>query len=117
MKQKQQKQTYNDGLAMVCEKANIAEPGCMPKEGLAVRLKLRFDERTVGINRFYAATQANVQIDRVIRCQRREDVSTQDTVQINGQSYEIKQIQYPKDVVPKSMDLSLKKVVQKYESK
>lgn len=109
-------QTFNDGLVYICSVENTAEAGNMPKEGLAAKGKLRYSERTVGINRYYTAMQNNVKIDRVIRCPRLEMVSTQNIACINGDQYNIRQIQYPEDIMPKVMDLSLEKVVQEYDS-
>lgn len=109
-------QTFNDGLVDICAVENTAEPGNMPKEGLVSRVKLRYAERTVGINRFYSAAQSNVKVDRLIRCLRLQAVSTQNIARIGGDQYHIRQIQYPEDITPKVMDLTLERVMQNYDS-
>ena len=76
---------------------------------------LRFDERTVGMNRFYAAMKNNVKVDMVVRVHRLSNVSTQDVAVVNYEQYKIKQVQYPSDVEPPCMDLSLERLVQKYD--
>lgn len=107
-------QTFNDGIVNIYTVGNIAEKGDAPKEGLTLNCTLKFDKKTVGIKRFYSALQNNIEINLLIRTHCK-DVSAHDVAIINGQQYEIIQAQYPEDVYPKCMDLSLKKVVQKYD--
>jgi hypothetical protein len=67
------------------------------------------------MSRYYAAMQANVQISYVLRCPRLRSVSTQDVAVPNdGAQYAIRQIQYPEDVVPPVMDLTLEAVTSPY---
>lgn len=108
-------QTYNDGMCHICSVGDVSEPGCMPKEGLVEKYKLAFADRTVGINRYYAALQNNIKAERLIRCQRIENVTVQDVVLIKDKQYFVRQIQYPAEVMPRSMDLTLERVVQHYE--
>jgi len=100
---------------------NIAPPGGMPKEGLTLKVSsLRYKERTVGMSRYWAAMQANVKIDMVIRVPyvpiKAKAISTQDiAIPIDGEQYRIVQIQKPEDIYPPVMDLSLERLVQKYD--
>lgn len=55
------------GLVTLCTLENTASPGDMPKERLVAGETLQFEERTVGITRFYAAQGVNQQIDMLIR--------------------------------------------------
>lgn len=112
---KQQQQTFNDGIVKIYEVTDISAPGDKPVDGLEHKLTLRYRRRTVGMSRYYTAMQANVQIDKLIRCQAHEDVSSQDVAIIGNTQYRIGQIQYPEDTVPPVMDLTLTKLVQKYE--
>lgn len=107
-------QMYNDGICFVCGIEDVSEDGCMPKEELVEKYKLAFADLTVGINRYYAALQNNIRAERLIRCQRIEGVTVQDTVKIKKEQYYIRQIQYPTEVMPKSMDLTLERVTQQY---
>lgn len=108
-------QTHNDGVVKIYKVANIAPPGGMPKKGLVLKETLRYKERTVGIKRYYAALQANVRIDYVLRCPRLQSVSSQDVAIPNdGMQYSIEQIQYPEDA-PLDMDLTLKGVAAQYD--
>ena len=109
---KQRTQTYNDGVAVIYDVGKVAAPGNMPKEGLTFKVgPLGYDERTVGMSRFWAASQASVKISRLIRLPRLKSVSTQDILILDdGQQYGIKQLQYPDGVTPDSMDLSLERL-------
>lgn len=114
---KQQTQQYNDGVANIFNVDNIAEPGRKPKEGIRYKVgPLRYEERTVGMSRFWTAMQNQVKINMILRMPRIKGVSTEDVViPVDDMQYIIKQIQYPPDVTPPSMDLSLQKVVTAYE--
>ena len=89
-------QTYNDGICQICEVTNIAEPGEMPEDGLKEKVKLRYEERTVGMHRFWTAMQAHARIDMLIRTPRIRSINNFDVVVLpDGEQYQIKQIQYP----------------------
>lgn len=104
-------QTFNDGIVRIYEKQNIAQSGNMPVMRLSLKCTLRYKERTVGYHRYYTALQGQAQIDYLLRCRRRRDVSTQDiAVPNDGQQYRIVQVQHPEDVTPPVMDLTLEKV-------
>ena len=105
-------QTFNDGVMTIYRIDNTAAPGDMPNETPTVKHQsIRYDNRTVGMSRFWQARQEDVRIDRLIRCQRLPDVHSLDIVELeNGDQFNIEQVQYLKDVYPPSMDLSLSAV-------
>lgn len=110
-------QVYKDGVCSVFEVLNEAPPGEKAKQKLTVRIPLlRYEERTVGMNRFYTAMQADTRIDRLIRCPRVECVSRHDVVLIGSEQYDIEQKQYPSDVKPPVMDLTLRRLEVQYGS-
>lgn len=115
---KNQPQTFNDGVANIYTVCNIAPPGGMPKEGLKYKIgPLRYRERTVGISRFWAAVQMQARIDAVLRMSQIRSVSLHDVViPIDGQQYKIVQIQYPEDIYPPVMDLSLQRLEVAYDT-
>ena len=47
--------TFDDGILIIYNVENIAEPGSMPVTGLVEKAKYYFGYETVGINRFYTA--------------------------------------------------------------
>lgn len=110
-------QTFNDGVANIYSVGNIACPGGMPKDGLQLKVAyLRYKERTVGMSRFWTAMQVNAKIGRLLRMPRVTDVSTQDVVILtDGEQYKIVQVQYPEDVYPPVMDLSLERIDAAYD--
>ncbi|AKL96626.1 phage head-tail joining protein [Clostridium aceticum] len=114
---KQKTQTFNDGIVNIYSVGNIAEIGNKPKEDLTLKAdSLRYEERTVGMGRFWTAKQSQAQIDLIIRTPQRREISTQDiAIPIDGQQYKIKQVQYPPDVHPPSMDLSLERLEAAYD--
>lgn len=114
---KQQTQTYNDGVMNIYSVGNTAAAGNKPKDELAIKVSsLHYEERVVGMGRFWTAMQASSKIDLLLRTPQLRNVSTQDiAIPIDGKQYRIVQIQYPKDVEPPSMDLSLERIEAKYE--
>jgi hypothetical protein len=88
----------------------------MPKKKLEIKEQaLHYEERIVGMSRFWAASQDNTKIERLLRTPKRMNVMRGDAaIPIDGLQYEIKQIQYPRDA-PLSMDLSLERLEATYE--
>ena len=117
MKLKSLTQVFNDGIANIYVVSNIAQKGNMPKDGLTVKVgSLRYEERTVGMSRFWAASQENTKIERILRFPRIDFVYRDDVVvPIDGKQYKIVQIQYPPNVEPPSMDLSLERIEVAYD--
>lgn len=110
-------QTYNDGVVLIYDAKNASAPGRKPVLQLAKKLSLRYKERTVGVTRHFAALQAEVRIDRVLRCQLHKAVTTQDVAQPNeGRYYRIILIQYPEGIEPPVMDLTLQEVQETVET-
>lgn len=110
-------QTYKDGVCAVYRTKNVAQPGKKAEYKLEPKVPLlRYDERTVGIKRFYTAMQADTRIDRLIRCPRLDSVSVHDVLAIGDEQYEIEQVQYPVEVKPPSMDVTLRRLEVRYES-
>lgn len=113
-------QTFNDGVLKVYEVTNIAEPGDRPKDGLKLKFEnaIPYEERTVGVTRFYTGKQAQNTIEQLLRIPRVEGISRNDiVVPIDGEQYRIEQIQAINDVEPRCLDLSLEKVSVAYDIK
>lgn len=117
MKPKTLTQTFNDGIVEIYSVGNISEQGNMPKDGLTLKVgPLRYEERTVGMGRFWTAAQAQVKIEQMLRVPRVNSISSQDiAIPKDGHQYKIVQIQYPPGVEPPSMDLSLERLEEAYE--
>ncbi len=113
-------QTFNDGIVRIYKLENSATPGDKPVESLVLKKILRYHERTVGINRYYAALKENVGVDLVLRCpevrgisEKKEDILV--AVPEDGLQYKVGQVQFPEDVTPAVMDLSLERLGTDYD--
>ena len=71
-------QAFNDGLVTICTVCDAAKAGYAPQEKLTEKIKLRFAEQRLGINRIYQSKQAQVEIVRMIRVPVAGTVSPQD---------------------------------------
>ena len=113
---KKKTQSFNDGVVLIYNVVDAAQPGGMPVEALTLKQSLRYHERTVGLQRFYTGKQASVDIKYVLRCPRVRDISTQDVaIPVDGKQYAIELIQYPEDIEPPVMDITLKEIAQAYD--
>ena len=110
-------QSYRDGVVRIYPVTDGAAPGCQPRPVLAPLLEtLFYQERRVGLQRYYAGRQAQVEVERVIRTQLRPAVNPQCVaVTEDGVQYGIELVQQVQDVYPPSMDLTLVRIEQKYE--
>ena len=93
-------ETFNDGI---CNFHEIDEDG----NAAEILESIRFQERTVGIRRYYEAMTAKVQIDRLIRIPYQPWMTSEYLAVIHGQDYEIKQVQVIPDSLPQCNDISL----------
>lgn len=99
-------ETFNDGLCSLCIMDDDGNPG-MERE------RLRYQERIVGVRRYYEAMTAKVQVDRLIRVPFRDWLTSEYLVVIGGEVYEIGQVQVIPDSLPKCNDLSLRLIRQR----
>ena len=109
MEQKK-RQTYNDGVCDVYAVVNVSAPGKKPETNISFRCRLRYAERTVGMTRYYTALQSDTRVDRLLRIPRREEISRDDVVMLDNKQYGIRQIKYPADATPPSMDITLTRI-------
>lgn len=107
-------QNYNDGVVAIIAVVDTAQPGYQPQPGdPQVKYTLRYEERRLGIQRYYSSLQNQIQLDRVIRVPRVDGITTQDfAVTEDKQAYRIDLVQSVMDVYPPSLDLTLTKIEQ-----
>lgn len=109
-------QQYNSGVLTVCALTDTAKPGLRPTPRLTPKVMLRYEECRLGITRLYQARQTQVEIERVVRVQRRPDISPQDVaITEDGRQYRIDTVQAVMGTWPPSLDLSLVRITQVYE--
>ena len=103
-------QMFNDGLVSVRSVTDAAQPGLKPVEQRTLKVTLGFDERRVGVARFYESQQAQARIERVLRVPVSPvQIKMQDLATVSGSElvYRVEQVQSVPDVYPACLDLSL----------
>lgn len=109
-------QPFNSGVVSVYRVTDAGEPGYAPVPRLELRVRLHYEERKLGLIRFYSAKQDQVRVERVLRVPRRPEISPQDVaVTQDERQYRIELIQMAEGVYPPSLDLTLSSVQQLYE--
>lgn len=106
-------QQYSDGVVIIYAVADTAEPGLKPVETLTPKIKLLYEEQRLGIQRYYAAKQNQIEVTRVIRTQRAGDINNQDIATTeDGKQYTVTMVQTVPDVYPQSVDITLSQIEQ-----
>lgn len=109
-------QSYRDGVVRIYTVTDGAAPGYQPRPVLTLLETLFYQERRVGLQRYYAGRQAQVEVERVIRIQLRPAVNPQCVaVTEDGVQYGIELVQQVQDVYPPSIELTLVRIEQNYE--
>ena len=109
-------QAFNHGVVRFYTVDDVAEPGKAPRETLTYKCGRRYEERRVGIQRYFSSLQNQVRISRVIRCPA-ADISPQDAaITEDGRQYRIEMVQVVPDVFPECIDVTLIAVEQVYEA-
>lgn len=110
-------QAYNDGLVDIYAVRDSSVPGSKPIPALSKKkLHARYEERRLGISRYYGGRENQIKISRVIRIPAAVKITNQDVViDETGEQYRIDLVQRVTDVFPESFDLTLVDIIQKYE--
>lgn len=106
-------QNFNDGKITIYNAEDNAQPGYYPQISLSPKVKLPYEKRSFGFQRYYAAAQNLIEVKRVVRVPQHPDVTNQDVAQTeDGTYYRIDHVQDVVDVYPPCMDLTLAKYTQ-----
>lgn len=102
-------QDYNDGMVTVYSVTDSAASGRLPTVQTTEKVKLAYQERKLGIKRYYDAKQNQINVQRVIRVPRPPvSIDNQDVAETeDGNRYRIDLVQVVPDVYPPSIDLTL----------
>lgn len=108
---------FDEGICKICQLENIAKKGDKPQYQRLEKSKHWYEMRVVGINRYYAALQANNSIDYLIRIWQDQTITARDyCVLEDGKQYRITQVQHLlNDDGLKITDLSLERVDKLYD--
>ncbi len=93
--------TFNDGIVNVFDTDDDDE---IIKESRRV---YAYGERSVGIKRFYAAYQNDIELEKVIHIHYLPEMTTQKAVVINNTRYKVEQVQHYIKTKPRCTVLSL----------
>lgn len=106
-------QSYNDGVVTIYSVTDGAQPGYQPAPVLVEKIALRYEERRMGLQRYYQAMQDQVKIERVLRTPRAGGVTSQDVaITEDGRRYRVYMVQAVTDVYPPSVDITLSTIDQ-----
>lgn len=102
-------QSFNDGVVVISSVTDDAEPGDMPVPELTEKITLNYEERKLGISRYYNAMQNQIKVQRVIRVpDSGTEITSQDVAETeDGKKYRIDLIQSVRDVFPPCLDITL----------
>lgn len=111
-------QQFNDGVVKIYTVENTAAPGYLPIEELTEKASLRYEERKLGLKRFYESKQAQTEATRVIRVPKPPVlVENQDAaITEDGRKYRVQLVQTVPDVYPPCLDLTLERFTQGAET-
>lgn len=111
-------QSFNDGVLVVHAVTDDAQDGRRPVARLQPVVSLRFSNRRLGIERYYAGMQNQIKVERVVRVQRRAEINSQRVVILSdspGTAYRIDLVQEVFNAWPDCYDLTLVKFEQRFE--
>ena len=102
-------QSYNDGVVEIFSITDTAENGYFPQVSYDSVVTLPYQERKLGISRYYSAKQNQINVNRVIRVPAPSAAITNQNVAEteDGVYYRIDLVQIVPDVWPRSYDLTL----------
>lgn len=102
-------QNFNDGIVTIYSVHDGAASGYMPEPVLTELVKLSYQERKLGLQRYYSAKQNQIHVQRVIRVPLSVDgIDSQCVAETeNGTEYRIDLVQAVPDVYPPCLDLTL----------
>ena len=102
-------QAYNDGIVTISTETDGAASGYLPVPSPTAMVTLAYQERKLGIKRYYEAKQNQIHAERVIRVPKpSSDITHQMVARTeDGALYRIDLVQTVPDVYPPSLDLTL----------
>lgn len=110
-------QSFNDGIISIFTVTDIAQPGRKPRLHLTPVVTLKYEERRLGIQRYYSGQQNQTEVSRVLRVPEppNEITNTMIAATENNKQYRIRLVQNVRDVYPPCYDLTLERITQEEE--
>ena len=103
-------QNFNDGVVTIYTVMDGAASGYMPEPVLTELVTLCYQERKLGIKRYYSAKQNMIHAERVIRVPRSSayEINSQNIAETeDGKKHRIDLVQIVPDAYPPCQDLTL----------
>lgn len=103
-------QNFNDGMVTIYTVMDGAASGYRPEPDLTPLVTLCYQERKLGIKRYYSAKQNQIHVERVIRVPKPGtfEINSQNVAETeDGNRYRIDLVQLVPDVWPPCQDLTL----------
>lgn len=102
-------ETYNDGVVSVYTVTDVATPGYQPVKHRTLLVSLPYEERRVGLERYYSARQNQIKVKRVLRVPHSgKPITSQCLAETeDGATYRVDLVQTVPDSYPPSDDLTL----------
>lgn len=109
--------SFNDGIISIFTVTDIAQPGRKPRLHLTPVVTLKYEERRLGIQRYYSGQQNQTEVSRVLRVPEppNEITNTMIAATENHKQYRIRLVQNVRDVYPPCYDLTLERITQEEE--
>lgn len=109
-------ETFDDGIMIVCDLVDEADPGNMPQPMLVVFKRYYFQDRMVTYNRAYAALGVNEHVDRLVRVWQDKTIRIGMYAVIDGEQYRITNCEqlFNKDNL-KVTDITLSRLGENYD--
>lgn len=110
-------QSFNDGILNIFTVTDVAQPGYKPRLHLSPLVTLKYEERKLGIQRYYSGQQNQTEISRVLRVPQppHEITNTMIAATEKSTQYRIRLVQMVRDVYPPCYDLTLERITQTEE--
>lgn len=107
---------FDDGILKIYSLENIAQPGEKPKQKLKYKSSHYFGFETVGINRYYVAKQANVQVSDIIHVWLDRTIRVTDICILeDGLQYKCAQVQHVEEDGLRITKITLERLGESYE--
>ena len=94
---------------------NVAPKGDKPKDQIAVKYKVPFGEKTIGVTRNYRNLQSGNEIHKLISIPQVPNISTLNVAVIGNDQYKITQLQKINDSMPRTWLISLSRLEVAYD--
>lgn len=100
--------SFCDGVVKIYATEDAAQPGYAPEIKKTLKATLPYEERRLGIQRFYSGAQNQTRVQRVLRVPRGVKITNRDIAETeDGALYRIDLVQAVTEGAPPALDVQL----------